>query len=129
MTNANQTANSNTQNTDPAELQKFAAMAAKWWDATGDMRPLHDINPLRLDWIAQHAPPHASTFLDVGCGGGLVAEGLAQRFPNAAVQGIDMADKVLSVARLKRLGGSYKIRQLFKSCLIYKSIFYVISSS
>ena len=103
MTNANQTANSNTQNTDPAELQKFAAMAAKWWDTTGDMRPLHDINPLRLDWIAKHMPADAKTMLDVGCGGGLVAEGLAQRFPNAAVQGIDMANKVLSVARLHAL--------------------------
>ena len=88
-----------TLNTDPAELDKFSALAHRWWDRMGEFRPLHDINPLRLDWIESIANPLAGKqALDIGCGGGLVSEGLAVR--GASVIGIDMADKPLAVAKL-----------------------------
>jgi 2-polyprenyl-6-hydroxyphenyl methylase / 3-demethylubiquinone-9 3-methyltransferase len=85
-------------NADPQELEKFGELAHKWWDTEGDFKPLHRINPLRLDWIAQRAPLHGKTVLDVGCGGGILAESMAQRGAN--VLGIDLSVKPLKVARL-----------------------------
>ena len=87
-----------TDNVDPAELAKFDAMASRWWDTEGDFKPLHDINPLRLDWIRQHVKLAGCRALDIGCGGGILAESMAAA--NARVTGIDMADGPLSVARL-----------------------------
>ena len=90
-------------NADPQELEKFGELAHKWWDTEGDFKPLHRINPLRLDWIAQRAPLHGKSVLDVGCGGGILAESMAQR--GASVLGIDLSVKPLKVARLHALEG------------------------
>ncbi|HEU0199269.1 MAG TPA: bifunctional 2-polyprenyl-6-hydroxyphenol methylase/3-demethylubiquinol 3-O-methyltransferase UbiG [Burkholderiaceae bacterium] len=88
-------------NVDPAELQKFSDLAHRWWDPHGAMRPLHDLNPLRLDWIDRHAALAAKRVLDVGCGGGILAESMVGR--GATVTGIDLADKPLRVAELHAL--------------------------
>ena len=90
--------NTTTQNVDSAEIAKFDALASRWWDPSGDFRPLHEINPLRLDYIRQRAPLSGATVLDIGCGGGILTEAMASA--GASVTGIDMADKPLSVARL-----------------------------
>ena len=87
-----------TTNADPQELDKFGELAHKWWDTEGDLKPLHRINPLRPDWIAQRAPLAGKEVLDVGCGGGILAESMAQR--GARVLGIDLSVKPLKVARL-----------------------------
>ena len=100
--NSNNNGNANnTTNTDPAELNKFSALAHRWWDAKGEFRPLHDINPLRLDWIESVVALKGIKAADIGCGGGLVSEGLATR--GAVVTGVDMADKPLAVAKLHAL--------------------------
>jgi 2-polyprenyl-6-hydroxyphenyl methylase / 3-demethylubiquinone-9 3-methyltransferase len=88
-------------NADPAELQKFGALAHRWWDPQGDMRPLHEINPLRLAWIDRLAALSGKRVLDVGCGGGILAEAMAQR--GARVTGIDLSAKPLRVAQLHAL--------------------------
>jgi 2-polyprenyl-6-hydroxyphenyl methylase / 3-demethylubiquinone-9 3-methyltransferase len=88
-------------NADPAELQKFSELAHRWWDPQGEFRPLHDINPLRLDWIDERAGLAGKTVLDVGCGGGILAEAMAGR--GARVTGIDLSEKSLRVAELHRL--------------------------
>ena len=88
-------------NVDPAELAKFDSLASRWWDPEGDFRPLHQINPLRLDWIRQHVRLNGSSALDIGCGGGILAEAMAES--GATVTGIDMAEGPLSVARLHLL--------------------------
>lgn len=89
-------------NADPAELAKFGALAHKWWDPAGEFKPLHAINPLRLRWIADAAGGLAGkTVLDVGCGGGILAESMAAA--GATVTGIDLSEKPLSVARLHGL--------------------------
>jgi 2-polyprenyl-6-hydroxyphenyl methylase/3-demethylubiquinone-9 3-methyltransferase len=88
-------------NADPAELQKFGALAHRWWDPNGDMRPLHEINPLRLDWIDRLAALAGKRVLDVGCGGGILAEAMAQR--GARVTAIDLSTKPLRVAQLHAL--------------------------
>jgi len=97
-------------NADPAELQKFSDLAHRWWDPAGEFRPLHDINPLRLEWIDRHAGLAGKRVLDVGCGGGILAEAMARR--GAAVTGIDMADKPLQVARLHLQESLLKINYL-----------------
>ncbi len=81
---------------DPDEISRFEAIAAEWWDPSGRFKPLHQINPLRLDYIAQRVALKQAKILDVGCGGGLLAEGMAQR--GADVTGIDRSPKALSVA-------------------------------
>ena len=86
------------QHFDSSEIAKFEAMAEEWWDPTGKFKPLHNINPLRLDYIAAQIDLAHSTVLDVGCGGGLLAEGMAAR--GATVTGIDRSPKALGVARL-----------------------------
>ncbi|MDR1350712.1 MAG: bifunctional 2-polyprenyl-6-hydroxyphenol methylase/3-demethylubiquinol 3-O-methyltransferase UbiG [Zoogloeaceae bacterium] len=88
-------------NADPEELAKFGELAHNWWDPNGEFRPLHEINPLRLDWIADEIDLAGKTALDVGCGGGLLAEGLAAK--GARVTGIDLSEKPLGVARLHLL--------------------------
>lgn len=90
-----------TDNVDPAELAKFDALAARWWDPEGEFRPLHEINPLRLDWIRQHVSLSGLRALDIGCGGGILAE--AMTAAGASVTAIDMADGPLAVARLHQL--------------------------
>jgi 2-polyprenyl-6-hydroxyphenyl methylase / 3-demethylubiquinone-9 3-methyltransferase len=86
------------QNADPAELAKFSALAHRWWDATGEFKPLHAINPLRLDWIDSSAHLVGKNVLDVGCGGGILADSMARRGAN--VLGIDLSNKALKVAQL-----------------------------
>jgi 2-polyprenyl-6-hydroxyphenyl methylase/3-demethylubiquinone-9 3-methyltransferase len=89
-------------NVDPAELARFSALAHRWWDPGSEMKPLHDINPLRVDWIARMAGGLAGRdIVDVGCGGGILSEALALR--GARVTGIDLSDKALGVARLHQL--------------------------
>jgi 2-polyprenyl-6-hydroxyphenyl methylase / 3-demethylubiquinone-9 3-methyltransferase len=86
-------------NLDPAEIEKFQALASRWWDRESEFKPLHDINPLRVDYIDQFCNGlKGKKILDIGCGGGILAEAMCQR--GAEVTGIDMADKSLSVARL-----------------------------
>ena len=85
-------------NVDPAELEKFSALAHRWWDPQGEFRPLHEINPLRLEWIDRHAQLAGKDVIDVGCGGGILAEAMARR--GARVTGIDLSDKALRVAEL-----------------------------
>ena len=85
-------------NADPRELAKFSELAHRWWDTESDFRPLHEINPLRLDWIDSLAPLAGKRVLDVGCGGGILADSMARR--GADVLGIDLATKALQVAQL-----------------------------
>ncbi|MGB2833166.1 MAG: bifunctional 2-polyprenyl-6-hydroxyphenol methylase/3-demethylubiquinol 3-O-methyltransferase UbiG [Methylotenera sp.] len=88
-------------NVDNAELQKFADLAHKWWDKTSEFKPLHEINPLRLHWIDQQVGLKGKRVLDVGCGGGILAE--AMHFKGAEVTGIDLGEKALKVAKLHQL--------------------------
>jgi|SRR5687767_13185462 2-polyprenyl-6-hydroxyphenyl methylase/3-demethylubiquinone-9 3-methyltransferase len=88
----------NGPNVDPAEIAKFDAAAPRWWDPDGEFRPLHDLNPARLDYVEARAGLAGKQVLDVGCGGGLLAEGMALR--GARVLGIDLAPEALAVARL-----------------------------
>lgn len=88
-------------NADPQELAKFGDLAHRWWDPEGEFRPLHEINPLRLAWIDSIAALAGKRALDVGCGGGILAEAMARQ--GAAVKGIDLAEKPLRVAALHRL--------------------------
>lgn len=94
-------------NVDDAEIAKFEALAARWWDPDGEFRPLHEINPLRANWIDGRAPVFDRAVLDVGCGGGILAESLAQR--GATVTGIDMGEGPLSVARLHQLESGVEV--------------------
>jgi 2-polyprenyl-6-hydroxyphenyl methylase / 3-demethylubiquinone-9 3-methyltransferase len=88
-------------NADQTELDKFSALAHRWWDPTSEFKPLHAINPLRLDWINQHAPLAGKKVLDVGCGGGILAESMAKL--GAQTKGIDLSKKALQVAELHSL--------------------------
>ena len=88
-------------NVDPRELEKFSELAHRWWDPHAEFRPLHEINPLRLDFIDRSAAVKGKLVLDVGCGGGILAESMAAR--GARVTGIDLADKPLKVAQLHLL--------------------------
>jgi len=91
----------NTTNVDPAELAKFSELAHRWWDVNSEFRPLHQINPLRLDWIQTLAPLMGKQVLDVGCGGGILSDAMARA--GAHVTGIDLATKSLKVAQLHAL--------------------------
>ena len=88
-------------NVDHAEIAKFEALASRWWDKNSEFKPLHDINPLRANYIDQRSPVAQRKVIDVGCGGGILAESLAQR--GATVTGIDMGEAPLTVARLHAL--------------------------
>ena len=85
-------------NADPAELQKFSDLAHRWWDPESEFKPLHQINPLRLDWIDNAARIADKRVVDIGCGGGILAESMATR--GAQVTGVDLSEKALGVARL-----------------------------
>ena len=89
------------QNADPQELEKFSQLAHRWWDPASEFRPLHEINPLRLEWIDAIASLSGKVVLDIGCGGGILSESMAARGAN--VTGIDLSDKALGVARLHLL--------------------------
>ena len=89
------------QNIDQNEIAKFEALASRWWDPTSEFKPLHDINPLRLNYIDERVPLAGKRVVDVGCGGGLLSEGMALR--GAHVTGIDMGEAPLSVAKLHSL--------------------------
>jgi 2-polyprenyl-6-hydroxyphenyl methylase/3-demethylubiquinone-9 3-methyltransferase len=95
------------RNVDPAEISKFDAAASRWWDPDGEFRPLHDLNPARLDYIEARTGLGGRRVLDVGCGGGLLAEGMARR--GARVTGIDLSPGALEVARLHALEGGVAV--------------------
>ena len=95
-------------NADPAELAKFGALAHRWWDPTSEFKPLHDINPLRLGYIAERCGGlRGKAVLDVGCGGGVLAEAMAGE--GARVTGIDLSEKALAVANLHQLESGLKV--------------------
>lgn len=101
-------------NADPAELDKFEAAASRWWDPEGDFRTLHEINPMRVDYIRRHCgDPAGKHVLDVGCGGGLLSEGLAAE--GAEVTGIDLGQTALSVADLHLLESGLQVEYLCRS--------------
>ena len=93
--------NKSRQNVDAAEVAKFDALASRWWDPDGEFRSLHEINPLRLDWIRQHVNLEGARVLDVGCGGGILTESMATA--GAVASGIDMAEGPLEVAQLHKI--------------------------
>jgi len=95
-------------NADPLELKKFSDLAHQWWDPTSEFRPLHEINPLRLEWINSQAPLAGRKVLDVGCGGGILSESMARR--GATVTGIDLSEKALRVADLHSLETGVQVR-------------------
>jgi 2-polyprenyl-6-hydroxyphenyl methylase / 3-demethylubiquinone-9 3-methyltransferase len=88
-------------NADAAELAKFSALAAKWWDPNSEFRPLHQINPLRLEWINSLATLAGKRVVDIGCGGGILTEAMASK--GATALGVDLAEKSLKVAKLHAL--------------------------
>ncbi|MDH5571695.1 MAG: bifunctional 2-polyprenyl-6-hydroxyphenol methylase/3-demethylubiquinol 3-O-methyltransferase UbiG [Gammaproteobacteria bacterium] len=99
--------NNSTLNVDPQEVAKFEELASRWWDPNSEFKPLHDINPLRLDYIDQRTSLAGKNVIDVGCGGGILSESMAQR--GAQVIGIDMGEAPLSVARLHQLESGVKV--------------------
>ncbi|PID49685.1 MAG: bifunctional 3-demethylubiquinol 3-O-methyltransferase/2-polyprenyl-6-hydroxyphenol methylase [Proteobacteria bacterium] len=116
--------NSNAQttlNADPAEIRKFETIAHRWWDMDSEFKPLHDINPLRLNYIDERAQLKGKQVLDVGCGGGILAESMARR--GAHVTGIDLGETPLSVARLHTLESQLEIdyRQISAESLAEES--------
>ena len=96
-----------TENVDPQELAKFGELAHRWWDANSEFKPLHDINPLRLGWIDRCCALRDKRVIDVGCGGGLLSEGMAAL--GAEVTGIDLGEKALGVARLHLLESGHQV--------------------
>lgn len=96
-----------TMNADPLELAKFSDLAHRWWDPNSEFKPLHDINPLRVDWIDRSIGLKGKNIIDVGCGGGLLSEGMAAR--GATVTGIDLSEKALGVARLHLFESGHKV--------------------
>ena len=94
-------------NADPLELQKFSELAHRWWDPTSEFRPLHEINPLRLEWINALVPLAGKRVLDVGCGGGILTEAIAKKGAN--VKGIDLSEKALKVAELHSLESGVQV--------------------
>lgn len=97
----------NTANADPQEIAKFGELAHRWWDPNSEFKPLHEINPLRLGWIDRCCGLAGKKVLDVGCGGGLLTEGMAGL--GAQVTGIDLSDKALGVARLHLFESGHKV--------------------
>lgn len=95
-------------NADPLELQKFSELAHRWWDPNSEFRPLHEINPLRLEWINALAPVAGKRVVDIGCGGGILAEAIAKK--GATVTGIDLSEKALKVAELHSLESGVSVR-------------------
>jgi 2-polyprenyl-6-hydroxyphenyl methylase/3-demethylubiquinone-9 3-methyltransferase len=95
-------------NADPIELQKFSDLAHRWWDPTSEFRPLHEINPLRLEWINARVPLQGKNVLDIGCGGGILVESMARK--GAKVTGIDLSEKALKVADMHSLESGIAVR-------------------
>ena len=95
------------QNVDPNEVAKFEALASSWWDLEGQSKPLHEINPLRLGYIAERCKLDGAKVIDVGCGGGILSEALAKS--NAIVTGIDMGEMPLDIAKLHAMEGGLDI--------------------
>ncbi len=95
------------ENVDSAEIAKFEELAHRWWDRDSEFKPLHDMNPLRLDYIERYTPMDGMRILDVGCGGGILSEGMAHA--GAEVTGIDMGEAPLSVARLHLLESKLEV--------------------
>jgi 2-polyprenyl-6-hydroxyphenyl methylase / 3-demethylubiquinone-9 3-methyltransferase len=100
-------------NSDPAELEKFAALASRWWDPNSEFKPLHDINPLRLNHIDSVVSLSGKRVLDVGCGGGILAEAMASR--GAEVTGIDLVEKALVVAKLHLMESGRRVDYRYES--------------
>jgi 2-polyprenyl-6-hydroxyphenyl methylase / 3-demethylubiquinone-9 3-methyltransferase len=94
-------------NVDPHELQKFSEMAHRWWDPNAEFKPLHELNPVRLEWIDAHAHLMGKRALDIGCGGGILSESMAAR--GAKVKGIDLASSALGVADLHSLESGVEV--------------------
>jgi len=105
--NTNSSTHNASQNVDKTEIAKFEALAHRWWDKDSEFKPLHAINPLRANYIDLHSPVAGKTLLDVGCGGGILCEAMAQR--GAIVSGIDMGEAPLSVAKLHKLESSVEV--------------------
>lgn len=99
-----------TSNVDPQEIHKFEQLASRWWDRNSEFKPLHDINPLRANWIDKRADLAGAQLLDVGCGGGILCEAMAQR--GAVVTGIDMGEAPLAVGNLHKLESGLEINYL-----------------
>ena len=95
------------KNIDPKEIHKFEELASRWWDRNSEFKPLHDINPLRANWIDQRAEVAEKRLLDVGCGGGILCEAMAQR--GAKVTGIDMGEAPLAVGNLHKLESGVEV--------------------
>ncbi len=100
-------------NVDPQELEKFAALAHRWWDPGSEFKPLHEINPLRLDYIDSLVDLKGKVVLDVGCGGGILSESMARR--GAQVTGIDLGEKALKVAKLHQLESGVEVDYQLKA--------------
>ena len=100
-------------NADHKELEKFSQLAHRWWDKNSEFKPLHEINPLRIEWIDCHVKLAGKTVLDIGCGGGILAESMAER--GAMVTGIDLSEKALGVARLHLLESGNKVDYQYRS--------------
>lgn len=94
-------------NVDPLEIEKFSQLAHRWWDPNSEFKPLHDINPLRLDYIKELAGMEGKTVVDVGCGGGILSESMAASGAN--VTGIDLSEKALKVAKLHLLESGHQV--------------------
>ncbi|MFW5431264.1 MAG: bifunctional 2-polyprenyl-6-hydroxyphenol methylase/3-demethylubiquinol 3-O-methyltransferase UbiG [Methylophilaceae bacterium] len=101
------TINAESVNVDEAELSKFSELAHKWWDKTSEFKPLHEINPLRLNYINEAIPLKGKRVLDVGCGGGILSESMAEK--GATVTGIDLGEKALKVAQLHSLESGIEV--------------------
>lgn len=100
-------------NVDAAEIAKFEALAQRWWDPQGEFKPLHDLNPLRLEFVATRAPLEGKDVLDVGCGGGILSEAMARR--GARVLGIDLAQAALEVAELHAVDAGVSVEYRLES--------------
>ena len=103
-------ANKNKENIDHTEVNKFNALAHKWWDPSSEFKPLHEINPLRINFIKSKVNLEGKSVLDVGCGGGILAEALAQE--GATVTGIDQGEKVIKIAELRVNGKKMELTSL-----------------
>lgn len=101
------------QNYDPQELAKFASLAAHWWDANGELKTLHQLNPLRLSYISEKVNLNGKSVIDVGCGGGILSESMA--FSGARVTGIDLNKSVIDVAKLHQLESAATVEYLYTS--------------
>jgi 2-polyprenyl-6-hydroxyphenyl methylase/3-demethylubiquinone-9 3-methyltransferase len=103
----------NARNVDPAEIARFEAAASRWWDPEGEMRPLHELNPVRLEYVERSGPLTGRDVIDVGCGGGLLAEAMARK--GARVTALDMAQDLLDVAKLHASESGVRVNYLLES--------------